>query len=774
VPKIVNTANLNFLILVERLGIIIMPRVHSLRQLCNGCNLQLKGCRRKVKHSKPEKLTAKKSRQVNDFYDILEISKNDDESSKNSYQFKIPVIAHNLSRYDAKFIFQYFNPRIAAKFGKNADKYPPNVEITALNLEQFISFDIFYLRFIDSVKFLSASLESLVDNLIASCDEPFDKFIHTNNHMKPQDDEIKQLLFSKGVFPYEYFSSLEKFNDTCLPPKECFYNHLKEEGISDEDYDRAHSMWTKFGCQTFKDYHDLYLKTDVLLLADVFEYFRKLGHESYGLDAAMFLTLPAFSWDCCLKFTEAKLELITDPEIHLLFENNIRGGISTISHRYARSNVPNTPNFIPENDPSYLLYIDANNLYGWAMSEKLPTGNFKFLTPDEIETFNVEDIPDDSKTGYVLECDLEYPPELHEDHNCYPLAPESLIITEDLLSPYCRSFNTKHIPTRKLVPNLMNKTKYVTHYRNLKFYLESGLKLGKIHRILSFDQSEWMKPYIDFNTRKRQESKTKVGQDFFKISVNSIFGKSMENIRNRKHVQLVSNPFKIKQLISKPQLEQFRIVNDDTVLIDRVRNKVVLNKPIYCGFAILELSKLLMYRFHYDVIKKRYGSQAKLLFTDTDSLTYHITTPNLYDDMKGFREYLDTSNYPPDHELFSLKNAKVLGLFKDECSGNPPIEYIGLRAKMYSLLVEEDKPAKMTAKGIKRSYVKKHVRHEMYLHTLRTKTVTHAKFRLFRSRAQIIQTVEVNKICLNARDDKRYILDDGVCTLAYGHFKIKK
>jgi len=136
-----------------------------------------------------------------------------------------------------------------------------------------------------------------------------------------------------------------------------------------------------------------------------------------------------------------QLELITYPEKHLLFENNVRGGISTISHRYARANVPGTPTFDPKIDPSYLLYVDANNLYGWAMSEKLPTGNLNFLTPVEIEAFKVEDIPDDSKTGYVLECDLKYPPELHENHNDYPLAPESLIITEDLLSRYCQSFN---------------------------------------------------------------------------------------------------------------------------------------------------------------------------------------------------------------------------------------------------------------------------------------------------------------------------------------------
>ena len=262
-------------------------------------------------------------------------------------------------------------------------KYPPNVEITGLNLEQLISFDIFYLWFIDSVKFLSASLDTLVNNLVASCSQPYDKFIHTRTYFTP-DAESESLIFAKGVFRYEYFSSLDKFEDTCLPPIDLFYSHLKEEGISREDYDRAHKMWYKFDCQNFKDYHDLYLKLDTVLLADVFENFRKTAHEAYSLDPAFNLTLPSFSWDAYLKQTKVQLELIRDPEMYLLFEQNIRGGISVISHRHAKANISGTPDFDISKDPSYLLYLDSNNLYRWAMTQKLPTGNFHFLSRDEI------------------------------------------------------------------------------------------------------------------------------------------------------------------------------------------------------------------------------------------------------------------------------------------------------------------------------------------------------------------------------------------------------
>ena len=728
--------------------------------LCNSCNLQVKARRQRIHDRKTYVSKLKPNRN--------ELIQPVDTTDK-QYKFFISVVGHNMSKYDSKFIFKHFNPRVASKYGGQDGKYPPNVEITALNLEHFISFEIFYLRFIDSLKFLSASLETLVQSLLGSCDHPFDKFEHISEQLK-LDDEGKKLMIEKGTFPYEWFSSLEKFNEPSLPPIDSFYSNLKEENITREEYKRAQAVWMKFNCKTFKDYHDLYLVSDVLLLADCFEYFRKSALDSYGLGPSMYLTLPSFSWDACLRFTDIKLQLIRDPKIHLLFENNIRGGVSSINCRYAKANIPDSPDFNSNLPASHILYIDANNLFGMSMASRLPVNNFKFI--DDPQNFDVNSIPDDSPVGYVIECDLIYPPELHDSHNCYPLALESLIITENLLSTYCKSFGQKHVECRKLVHNLMNKTKYVVHYQNLKFYLEKGMKLSKIHRVLEFTQSAWMKPSIDFNTKKRQEAKSKVDQEKFKLTVNSLFGKTMEQVRNRRNIQLVCDPNKVKKLTSKPQLEQFRIINDDTALIDRVRAKVTLDKPIYCGFAILELSKLPMFECHYDLIKPKYGDRAKLLFTDTDSLTYHLTTNNLDADLKDLQDHLDTSNYPKDHPLYSTQNAKVRGKFKNECPEEFPIEFVGLRSKMYSLKLKNG--SKNTAKGIKTNFVKKRVRHEDYLHVLRTKTITHATFRNFRSQNLKIETVEFKKICLSAYDDKRFLLPDGESTLAYGHYKIPK
>ena len=211
--------------------------------------------------------------------------------------------------------------------------------------------------------FHSASLETLVDNLKAS---GTDKFEHTIRHFGADNP----FIFQKGVYPYEYMTSAEKFKETQLPPKEAFFSKLKDEHISDEDYERAVATFKSLGCNTMEDYHNAYLKLDVLLLADVFQAFRKLSLEIYGLDPAHFYTLPSLSWEACLKHTKIELELLTDDEMYLFLESSIRGGVSTITHRHAVANneYMEEGQYDSDKDESYIIYLDANNLYGIFMS----------------------------------------------------------------------------------------------------------------------------------------------------------------------------------------------------------------------------------------------------------------------------------------------------------------------------------------------------------------------------------------------------------------------
>jgi len=286
-----------------------------------------------------------------------------------------------------------------------------------------------------------------------------------------------------------------------------------------------------------------------------------------------------------------------------------------------------------------------------------------------------------------------------------------------------------------------------------------------------------MRPYIQFNTEKRKQATSDFERDFYKLLNNSVFGKTMENLRNRVNITLCNDEIKVKKLIASPTFKHFEIINENLVMVHRLRAKIKMNKPIYTGFSILELSKVHMYKFHYDTMMTKYGLNCRLLFTDTDSFCYHVVTEDLYKDMMSFAHELDTSSYPKDSEhlslraLYSPKNSKILGKFKDECNGTAPVEFVGLRSKMYSLLLSEDR-SKITAKGVKKSYVSKHVTHDMFRHTLENKTCTTAQFLSFRSRNHTIETIENNKICLSAYDDKRYILVDGRNSLAYGHYQI--
>ena len=253
-----------------------------------------------------------------------------------------------------------------------------------------------------------------------------------------------------------------------------------------------------------------------------------------------------------------------------------------------------------------LLYCDANNLYGLAMSDPLPTGGFEWLTDEEIEKLDIEKLEIEDLQGYIFEVDLEIPHKLHDYFNDYPLAPEALEIEEDMLSPFQqKNFPEKHKEkTVKLAPNLRNKEKYVTHYRNLKFYLSQGLVLKKIHRVLRFHQSRWLEKYIDFNTKQRTMAKNNFEKDFFKLLNNSVFGKTQENLRNRINVEIVTDRNKAIKRAAKPNLKRSYTIHEDLVVMEMGITKLELNKPLYVGFTILDLSKLWMYEFHYYCMMK--------------------------------------------------------------------------------------------------------------------------------------------------------------------------
>jgi hypothetical protein len=459
--------------------------------------------------------------------------------------------------------------------------------------------------------------------------------------------------------------------------------------------------------------------------------------------------------------------------MHLFIEKGLRGGISMVSKRYAKANCPLTPNFNPDEETSYIMYLDANNLYGWAMSQPLPTGSFEWvqLAFDQTTEQTIINYLANANKGYILEVDLEYPAELHNTHNDYPLASESLEVQDEWLSNYQRHFlgEKKLTKIKKLVPNLKNKTKYVLHYRNLQLYLSLGMHLTKIHRVIQFDQKPWMEPYINMNTELRKQATSDFEKDLYKLMNNSVLGKTCENIRKRVDVKLVraSEETKLRKLIASPSFARQKIFDNDLAALHMYKSKLYINRPAYVGMSILDLSKLLMYDFYYNQMKKQYGNKVSLLYTDTDSLLLHIKTDDVYKDIAQHIDLYDTSDYPKDHYLHSDVNKKVIGKMKDEVAGKPIIEYVGLRPKMYSILKENGNIRK--AKGIKKCVVNKTILHENYKEALINQKVFHHGMNMLRSEQHQIYGLCVNQISLSPFDSKRWITDDGINTLAYDH-----
>jgi len=267
-----------------------------------------------------------------------------------------------------------------------------------------------------------------------------------------------------------------------------------------------------------------------------------------------------------------------------------------------------------------------------------------------------------------------------------------------MLSKYCKNISEKyHISNglvSKLIPTLRSKEKYVLHYGNLQLYIDLGLKVTKVHRVLEFNQSPWLKQYIDFNTEKRKNVKNAFEKDFFKLMNNSVFGKTMENIRERVDVRLVTDEKKLLKYASKPiaTFVSSKIFNGNLAAVHEIKETLTLNRPAYVGMCILDLSKTLMYDFHYNYIKKeKYGDKAKLLFTDTDSLAYEIEAEDVYQDFWNDKNKFDNSNYPESSPYFDKTNKKVIIKFKDEAAGVPIYEFVGLRSKMYSYIKDNQK-----------------------------------------------------------------------------------
>ena len=403
---------------------------------------------------------------------------------------------------------------------------------------------------------------------------------------------------------------------------------------------------------------------------------------------------------------------------------------------------------------SYIQCLDANNLYGKAMTEKLPVKGFRWMEDiskideDFVKVYNKND-----NKGYILDVDVDYPSKLQNLHSDLPFLPERMVINN----------------TKKLVCNLNDKKNYIVHINVLKPTLDHGLKLKKVHRIIEFEQEASLKKYIDVNTELRKKATNDFERDFFKLMNNAVFGKTMENVRKHRDIRLVKSDKKINKLVSEPNFHTTKLIDNNLAIIEMRKVKVKMNKPIYLGLSILDISKITMYEFWYDYVKIKYQDRARLCYMDTDSFVVNIKTKDFYKDIsQDGNKRFDTSNYTFDRHLPTGINKKVIGLMKDELGDDIITEFVALRPKAYSYVTNNFIEMKKV-KGTKKCVVNKMLRFNDYKKCLFDNGKVLKSQQRFKSENHEVYTENINKIALSCDDDKRIVTSDRITSYPYGY-----
>lgn len=658
---------------------------------------------------------------------------------KNKYS--IPIISHNGQKYDSHLIINHIFNAVSGQ-----------VKVVAQTIESYIAIykhiensRIRY-AFIDSFKFLNTSLDSLVSLLDKEKD-----FGLLNNFY----DKNLDLLMKKSFYPYEFMDDIKKLDETSLPEKKHFYSSLTDSHITDENYTHALKVWDVFlEKKTMKDYMLFYNKLDVLLLSIVFEKFRDTCMREYELDPAHYISLPSLSFDAMLKCTQVQIELISNIDMFLWVEKSIRGGMCEVIQKYASSNNPYIPETYDSSKPeSYITCFDVNSLYSTSMSEKLPIGDYEFIKNIDLDT------SPDGDYGYLLEVDVSYPQNLHNFFKDMPL--------------FCDHLTPPGGKFKKLMRTLNDKKNYIIHLKPLQQAIKLGVVVDKIHKILKFKQSNWMKPYIIKNNELRASTSNQFERNLWKLMNNSVFGKTIENLRKRNNIY-VCNEWKgrvgCEALIARPTFKRLKIFNENLVGVEMQQTRILMNKPILIGSCILDISKFIFNSFYYDFLLKHYNqNDCKVLYIDTDSYYLELKNKNIYHVMAENLEAFDTSNFP-ENNIFSIPivNKQKLGLMKAEYGSQIICEYVGLSPKQYAMRFK-GKIEKKKCKGVKKIVVEKQIKFGNYMDCLKNCTIVKKTQNCIRSKNHKLYTLKEEKIALSSNDDKRFQIKDSYDTLPYGH-----
>lgn len=549
---------------------------------------------------------------------------------------------------------------------------------------------------------------------------------------------------AKGLFPYDWFDNIDKLNERELPPGP-WYNKLTNQTV---DSTPAQKEWEDNDFEEFHQYHDFYMVNDTVQLADAFEEFRRTCVKEFNIDPVHFQGAPGYTWYLGLKQNPDLFKIITDKKIYLDIQSQIRGGVSQAMTRYA--NVEDKPN-------ESIFFLDINSLYSKCMTYKMPGRFLRKLNtlPDNWQELYASE---GRNTAFIC-VDLVYPEHLHDRDWSYPLAPHK--------------FN------ERLCTTFLRKEKYLVHAELLKFYLERGIVLEKVHYLYEFEQDYTLREYIENNILKRRATKSEVMKVLYKLLNNSLYGKTCENVFKYRKFDVIGEE-KLQGGQINPSLYKARnmIQYGDKYLCEMKVEKVTLNKPIQIGFAILEFAKREMYRF-LAAVTDSFGNDAIPLYTDTDSIMFKCNFDKPY--LKFYnapllRPYLDFEKAPEHWNVKTHDTDKVSGLWSPEADGKEIVEYCGLRSKTYCYRFRDNNIV-VKNKGIPKSAM---IANDDQ--TPRDKiTMQHYKEALFagkehyvsqyaiRSNRHQVSTVKLYKLGLSANDLKRAVLPDRITSIPFGY-----
>jgi hypothetical protein len=677
---------------------------------------------------------------------------------------KLAVISHNFRGYDQQFLIRHL---------KNIG----DVHIIPKNTEQFTAIYLKHVNvaFIDSYAFLNTSLSNLIEIFTAEGTKMLDK--RYLKHITTKSKLLK-LLHQKGVFPYEALKDKTVLRQRYLPKREEFFDSLTQKHISDTDYQHATHVFDSFKCKTFRDYLEIYVKSDVLFLAAIFEQYRKTYYHHHTLDVLHYVSGPSLAFDSMLKMCKVKLDVLPSIDMYNFFQSSVRGGVAGTCLRYAKANNSSCSKHNKEKPSTHIVALDINALYSGSLKQSLPEKNFKWMTKTELKEFNVLDVEDDGPVGYTLDVCLSYPTELHSSHKDLPLCPIKRKIAPHEWSPYtlgiANKFQMKHKPgAEKLVLTLNDKHRYILHFTTLQLCLRLGMKLKQIHRGISYNQRPWMKKFITHNINLRKKAKTTFESNLHKLSNNAVFGVTLTNIFRQTNYQLVDSPKKFKKLAAKPTFQSCKVITNNLVGVQMKKEQLLCSKPIYSGTTCLDISKNLFYRIYYDFLQPYYGVEhCQLIYTDTDSYYILCETEDVCKDFQQNEKWFDFSNYPKESPMYSEKQKRVPGLLKNVYPGMHIEEICALRSKLYAVKLL-DGSMDVKAKGVKRSVIKSLSLTDFKKCLFNATQRRHTMHNIVR-RNHILTTRKQSKITLSAFEDKRYWFNDGITSLPYGHVCLRK